>query len=133
MLKRAGYIIVILFVLLGTTGFTITRHYCGTTLTHTYIFSPSHNCCGEKCPGCHNEKTTLKVTDQFTTSGNLVDFSSAFKTLIQQHSLPTLLAFSNPSAVSLLNKAPGDLCIKRAFPERSFAGHSTAYLQVFLF
>jgi len=133
MFKRAGHILVILLLLLGTTGVTITRHYCGVNLVRTSLYSAPHHCCNENCPRCHDERINVRITDTYESSQSQINFTAGFKNLLEQHSLPTILAFSNASNIALLNDASGDHGIKPYPINPTFAGHSTAFLQVFLF
>jgi hypothetical protein len=133
MLKKTGHILIILLLLFGTTGLTITRHFCGKNLIHTSIYSSPNNCCKGNCPGCHNEKINFRITDQFESYQTQIDFTAGFKTLLEQHSLPTILAFSSSLNLALLNDAPGDHGIKPSPTKPICAGNTTAILQVFLF
>jgi hypothetical protein len=133
MLKKAGHILIMFLLLFGTTGLTITRHYCSRNLIHTSIYSASHNCCKGNCRSCHNEKINLRISDQFESSQSQVEFTSSFKTLLKQQSLPTLLAFSSTSDLSLLTDDLRDHGIKPSPTKPIYAGHSNAVLQVFLF
>jgi hypothetical protein len=132
MLRKAGHIFVILMLLLGTTGVTITRHYCAGRLVGTSLFSTPKHCCGGDCPMCHNEKINLRITDNFQSAQSQVNFSAGFKTLLEHHSLPTLLAYSGTSNLLLLN-GQGDRCIKPSSAKPFRAGPSSPLLQVFLF
>jgi len=133
MLKRVAHIFLILLLVFSTPGLTITRHYCGRNLVDTSIYSSPHNCCEGKCPGCHNERINIRITDKFETSQPQADFKAGFKNLLKHHSLPTILACSGASNVVLFNDAQGGHCIKPFPTIPIFAGHSTAFLQVFLF
>jgi len=133
MFKRAGHILVILLLLLGTTGVTITRHYCGGNLVKTSIYSAPHNCCNDNCPRCHDERINVRIIDIFESSQSQINLTDGFKNLLERHSLPTLLAFSNTSNIALLTDASGDHSIKPYPINPIVAGHSTAFLQVFLF
>lgn len=133
MIKKSGHILVILLLLFGTSGLTITRHYCGRNLIDTAIFSAPDNCCKGNCPGCHNEKIKFRITDKFETSQIGIDFKTGFKTLLNQHSLPSLLAFSSMAPSLSLNFSLGDYSIKPSPTNLISAGHSTPFLQVFLF
>lgn len=133
MLKRVGYIFIILLLLFGTSGLTITKHYCGRSLVHISISSLPDNCCTGNCQGCHNEKINFQITDQFDFYPSQIDFTSGFTTLLEQHSLPTVLAFSNTVIEALLNNTLGDHCIKPSTTKPICAGQSTPFLQVFLF
>jgi len=132
MLKKAGHILIILLLLFGTTGLTINRHFCGNNLMHISLYSSPDNCCKENCPGCHNEKINFRVTDQFESCQKKIDFTAGFKTLIERHSLPFILAFSNTSNDVLLNNGLRGHYIKPT-PIKPFgAGNTTPFLQVFL-
>lgn len=133
MLKRVAHIFLILLLVFSTTGLTITRHYCGRNLVDTSIYSSSHNCCEGKCPGCHNERINIRITDNFESTQSHVNFTAGFKNLLERHSLPTLLAYSCLSNLILVNDAQGDRCIKPYPINPINAGHSTSFLQVFLF
>jgi hypothetical protein len=132
MLKRAGYIFMMLLLVLGTTGVTITRHYCGKYLVQTSVYSTPHNCCNGNCSGCHNERIKFRITDKYETSQSQVSFIAGFKNLLKEHSLPTILLFSQTLDFDFLKDAQGDHCIKPFPLQHNFVGHSTAFLQVFL-
>jgi hypothetical protein len=133
MLKRAGNILVILLLLFGTTGVTITRHYCGVNLIHTSLYSTPQHCCNGNCPRCHDERINVRIKDNFESSQSQINFTAGFKKLLERHSLPTLLACSGVYNLGLSNDAQGDRSIKPYPINPIFAGHSTAFLQVFLF
>ena len=133
MLKKPGYIIMAVLLLFATSGITIYRHYCGGNLINTSIYSTPHHCCKDNCPGCHNEKINLRLADQFESYQTQIDFRASFKTLLAQHTLPTLLAFSSVPSMALLNDAQGDHSIKPYPIKPIYAGNTTPFLQVFLF
>lgn len=133
MLKRVGHILIILLLLFGTTGLTITKHYCGSNLIKTEIFSTPDNCCNGNCPGCHNEKVSFRITDQFENAQAHVNFYEDVQTLLEKISLPVLLAFSNAPEVSLFNDGPGGTYLKPSSTKSICAGPNTSFLQVFLF
>jgi hypothetical protein len=132
MFKRAGHILVILLLLFGTTGVTITRHYCGGNLVKTSIYSTPLHCCNENCPRCHDERINIRITDNYQSSQSQIDFTAGFKNLLEHHSLPTLLVYSGASNLVLLNDAQGDHGIKPFLTKSISPGHSTSFLQVFL-
>lgn len=49
-MKKLAHILVIIFLLVSTCGFTIDTHYCGNTLMATSLDSPVKSCCGSSCP-----------------------------------------------------------------------------------
>jgi len=69
-MKRTGNIIVILLLLVATSGVSITRHYCGQSFVSFSLFSTPKPCCGSDCNKCHNENSFNKVTDNFTISSS---------------------------------------------------------------
>jgi hypothetical protein len=120
-------------LLFGTSGLTITRHFCGRNLVQTAINSTPDNCCKGHCPGCHNEKISLRITDQFESTQAHTDFHASFQTLMEKISLPTLLAFSNVPEVGLFNDRPGGAHLKPSSTKSICAGPNIPLLQVFLF
>jgi hypothetical protein len=132
MLKRVGYIFIMLLLLFCTTGVTITRHYCGNHLVQTSIYSTPHISCNANCPRCHNERIEIRISDKFQSSQFHTDFTAQFKTLLKNHVLPTILALSSTPSVTLLNYFRGDHPLKPSPVKHFTAGHSTAFLQVFL-
>jgi hypothetical protein len=133
MFNRVGHILIIILLLFGTTGMTITKHYCGKVLVHTAIYTTPENCCQGNCPGCHNEKISLRISDQFESTQDHSDFKAGFQTLLEQVSLPTLLAFSNSPELNLMNDGPGGLRNNPFTSKPMYAGLSSPILQVFLF
>jgi hypothetical protein len=131
MMKRTGHILLVLLLLFGTTGMTITRHYCGTTLVGTHVFSTPGKCCGDNCPYCHNEKISFKITDNFESSLAKPDLSASVKNHLDHHTLPVILAFSNIPFSSY--KMTGGQLIKPPPDGLFVAGNTSAFLQVFLF
>jgi len=133
MLKKTEHILLIIALLFGTTGLTITRHYCGRNLMQTSLYSTPDNCCKGNCPGCHNERISIRITDQFESIQDHLDFKAGFQTLLEQVSLPTLLAFSNSPELCLMNDGSGGLR-KNPFTSKPIcSGQTSPVLQVFLF
>lgn len=75
MMKRAGNLIVIFFLLIATGGLSITSHYCGQSFASFSFFSIPEPCCGRDCDKCHNEFSFNKVTDEFTASSSVSNIS----------------------------------------------------------
>jgi hypothetical protein len=133
MLKKTGYIIIAVMLLFATSGVTIYRHYCCGSLVGTSLYSTPHHCCKANCPGCRNEIINLRIADQFESFQTQVDLKAGFKTLLEQHSLPTLRAFSMSPDFALFNDSQGDHSIKPYPNNPVYAGNTNAFLQVFLF
>jgi len=65
MLKKIAHIILSFTFLVSTTGFTITKHYCGDKVESIAVDSLPESCCEmEGC--CHNEATLYQVEDDFS-------------------------------------------------------------------
>lgn len=65
MLRRVLHIILVVTVVLLTSGVTITRHFCGDRLRSVALMTTPQSCCDmEGC--CHNETVTILIEDEFT-------------------------------------------------------------------
>ena len=69
-MKKAGNLIVIIFLLIATGGLSITMHYCGQSFASFSLFSTPKPCCDNGCDKCHNEFSFNKITDNFTVSSS---------------------------------------------------------------
>jgi len=72
-------------LLISTTGFSISKQYCGTTLVSVNIDKEADSCCGD-ADCCHNENQFFQVKDDFVVASNPVSFenSLAFDVLFYQ-------------------------------------------------
>lgn len=59
--------IVIVALIIGTTGVSISKHYCGNTLVSVSLNHQDKGC-GMKGNCCHSETVLYKVTDNFAAS-----------------------------------------------------------------
>jgi len=64
MLKKIAHIALILLLTVATTGFTISRHYCGNQLVAVSIFKLDKCTCGDK--DCHTDIRQIKVSDNYS-------------------------------------------------------------------
>ncbi|MCA1757431.1 MAG: hypothetical protein LC649_08245 [Bacteroidales bacterium] len=65
MLRRVLHIILVVTVVMVTSGVTITRHFCGDSLRSVALMTTPQACCDmEGC--CHNETVTILLEDDFT-------------------------------------------------------------------
>lgn len=67
MYSKITHIILSFILLVSTTGFTITKHYCGNTLESIAIDSIPESCC-EMGDCCHNETTHYQIEDDFSVT-----------------------------------------------------------------
>lgn len=66
MIKGVLNTIVLIILLITTTGFTITRHYCGETLVSVAIEREAEPCCEDDMGDCcHNESETFILEGDF--------------------------------------------------------------------
>jgi len=66
MLKKFTHIALIILMIVATSGFTISKHYCGNHLVSVSLFKSVKCACGDK--DCHNELKQIKVTDNYSAS-----------------------------------------------------------------
>jgi hypothetical protein len=71
MFKKSIHIIFILLWTITTTGFTISRHYCGDRLISVSIDDSAESCCGPESGCCHNENEHIQVKDDFIAAQEL--------------------------------------------------------------
>ncbi len=76
MLKKIAYIIFASLILLGSTGITISKHYCGTSLKSISANVTPDNCCESPRGCCHNESFTFKIEDEFSSTASIFDFNT---------------------------------------------------------
>lgn len=90
MLKSVLHIAVSLLLLIATTGFSITRHYCHDNLMSVVLGTEADSCCDGPCDCCHDESEHFRLDNEFVSS-EMPD--------LQAKVLP--VAFSNITAFSL--------------------------------
>jgi hypothetical protein len=67
MFKAFLNIIIAVNLFVTTTGFTISRHYCGNTLSSIAIDRKAPSCCDSSCHKCHTEEHFVKLEQDLTT------------------------------------------------------------------
>lgn len=73
MLSKLTHLVIIFTLILATSGITVTRHYCGSTLEFTSVDSINASSCCGNCLLCHNVTHFIKVNDDFFTSDFKID------------------------------------------------------------
>jgi len=71
MLRKTCHIVIILLLLVSTSGLAVTRHYCGEVQKSVSIYSTPKSCCGDKCDKCHNIFKFTKVNDDFVSGASI--------------------------------------------------------------
>jgi uncharacterized protein (DUF779 family) len=67
MFKAFLNIIIAANLFVTTTGFTISRHYCGDELSGIAIDHKAPSCCDSSCHKCHTEEHFVKLEQDLTT------------------------------------------------------------------
>lgn len=77
MFRKIAHIILAIILITTTTGFSISKHYCGTRLVSVAINTEPESCCGdEESSGCcHNEIEQYQLTNYYVSSFIVEDVS----------------------------------------------------------
>ena len=67
MLKVFGNIILAAYLLISTTGFTVSKHYCSGEVTGFAVNHEAASCCGGGCDKCHTENEFVKLDQDLVT------------------------------------------------------------------
>lgn len=68
MLKKIVHIVFCLLLIVATTGFTISKHYCGNKLLSVSLFDGDKCMCVGPCKDCHTNIKQIKVSDNYSIS-----------------------------------------------------------------
>ncbi|MBN2215644.1 MAG: hypothetical protein JW723_15550 [Bacteroidales bacterium] len=91
MLRRISDIALALLLLVTTTGYTISKHYCGTKLVSVAVNSKTKACCDdEKGSCCHDESEHFRLKEDFVPSSVQFNFGNVFS--VDLAFLPDLLS-----------------------------------------
>ena len=64
-------------LLISTTGFSISRHYCGGDLVSVKLIGEAQACC-DNADCCHTTSQFAQLEDDFVYSSTEVDFDNSF-------------------------------------------------------
>jgi len=67
MLRKIAHIILALFLLVSTTGVTLSMHYCGGKLVSTSINKEAKTCCDGTGGCCENKTVHFEVEDDYVS------------------------------------------------------------------
>ena len=97
MFRKVLHIVLACFILVSTTGFTISLHYCHNEIYDLAVFAPAHSCCeagsGAQCHAsgdmdtsnhCEDESIVVESTDDYVGSSFAVNLENT-------HSIDLLL------------------------------------------
>lgn len=92
MVKRASHIVLVLLLLVSTSGITISKHYCGGNLRAVTIMTTPDPCCDtEGC--CHNDTEVYQVSDDYSITFLYIDFEQ------EVVPVPVLLAYNSSELI----------------------------------
>ena len=90
MIRKVFHIVIAVFILISTTGFTINMHYCHDQLIDMALLSPAHSCCDTEeedanqsqatCPGCQDESIEVEPGDDYEVSASTFNFENSYHT-----------------------------------------------------
>jgi len=82
MIKKVSNILMVMLLLLATSGITMSKHYCGNNLRSVGIFSVPQSCCD--APGCcHTETEVYQVKNDFSVIAFNFEFEDEYPQEIQ--------------------------------------------------
>ena len=68
MLRKISHIVLALFLLVSTTGITISMHYCGGKYVSTSINEEAKSCCDGTGGCCENKTLHFEVKDDYVNA-----------------------------------------------------------------
>lgn len=78
MLRKLVNITTMCLLLLSTTGFSVSEHFCGTRLVSIEINKEAESCCDNgMC--CHSEMHVFQLEEDFVSTALHFDFTSTFQ------------------------------------------------------
>ena len=92
MTRKVLHIVVAVFILISSTGFTINMHYCHDQLIDMALLAPADSCCDTKedgpnqtqdsCPGCQNESIVVEHSDDYEVPVLAFNFENSHNTTL---------------------------------------------------
>ena len=90
MIRKVLHIVIAVFILVSSTGFTINMHYCHDQLIDMALLAPAHSCCDindedasqiqDSCPGCEDESIVVEPGDDYEVSASTFNFENSHNT-----------------------------------------------------
>jgi hypothetical protein len=65
MVRKTIILLVSAILLLGTSGITVSMHYCGNSFISYNFTGKAKSCCGKNCKSCHDKNIHIKVSDNY--------------------------------------------------------------------
>jgi len=90
MIRKVLHIVVAVFILISTTGFTLNMHYCHDQLIDLALIAPAHSCCDteeedanqsqDSCSGCQDESILVEPGDDYEVTASTFNFENSHHT-----------------------------------------------------
>lgn len=77
MFKKLFNILIIVTIIISTTGFTISKHYCSGSLISVSVLSEAETCC-KTGDCCNDESTSVEPINDFVTTAVSFEFFENF-------------------------------------------------------
>ena len=92
MSRKVLHIVIAVFILISSTGFTINMHYCHDQLIDMAFLAPADICCDteedglnqtqDSCPGCQDESIKVEHTDVYEVPVLAFNFENSHNTTL---------------------------------------------------
>ena len=92
MIRKVLHIVIAVFILISSTGFTINMHYCHDQLIDMAFLTPANSCCDvneentsqvqDSCPGCQDESIVVEPGDDYEVSSIAFNFENTHTTTL---------------------------------------------------
>jgi len=90
MIRKVLHIVIAVFILISSTGFTINMHYCHDQLIDMAFLAPAHSCYDtdkadanqsqDSCSGCQDESIVVEPGDDYVVSTSTFNFENSQNT-----------------------------------------------------
>ncbi len=122
MLKKISHIIVSVLLVIGSTGFTTYKHYCGEDLMGESIQTEQEDCCDVALTCCYEEVETIQIDVEYLSTS----FDYNFEQIVVETSSLLGSSFNNP------DKGANSIDLSDHSKSLHTSKKVQSYLQVFL-
>lgn len=65
MLRKIAHIVFALFLMIMTSGISVSVHYCGGSLVSATLNEEAKSCCGSRCGSCETRTVLIEIEDDY--------------------------------------------------------------------
>lgn len=87
MFRKLGNIMTMCLLLVSTTGFSVSEHFCGTNLISIKVNQEAEPCC-DNAMCCHTETHFYQLDEDFNFTSEAFDFRALVMTDVPQMTIP---------------------------------------------